>query len=406
MKIVLVLFILCTGSLTGFAQVDFVKAGDRLPDLIIKDIINAPVKEIAINDFKTEKIIILNFWGTWCSPCIPEMDSLAKLQKANVKKIQVIGVSNDLPGRLQKYLIKKPSAIWLASDTSSFLYQLFGFASVGYCAIIGTDKKVIALVNTDSVNQTMIDKLVKGEKIVSGAKIKEPAINTDADPFGIDSLTEYTFTARGYMHGMQTMSKTPNEGPFAFRRKTYFNLCAAEICRDAFDIHSPKQMIYEIDKKKLCDFENKKSLYCVDVLVKPEEKDSLLPILQKKLVAMLPFAIRLEYQSMPVYILKRKEGEALNIPVSAATKSTYWFNGNGYDGTAVLVTDFAKNYLTNELQIPVVDETGLTERYDIKTVNELRTTANTIAAVEKLGLVLEKGERRVKVIVFAAKQDY
>lgn len=406
MKILLIVLFMGTCHFNIQAQPELIKAGDQLPDLIIKNIINAPVKQIAINDLKADKITILNFWGTWCSPCIPEMDKLAKLQSANAKKIQVIAISNDMPERLQKYLTDRPSSIWLSSDTSYFLYRLFGFASVGYCAIIGTDKKVIALVEADSVNQKMIDRLLSGEPIVSNAKIKEPAINTDGDPFGIDSLTEHGFAIRGYMRGMQSMSKTPNEGPFAYRRKTYFNLCATEICRDAFDIHSPKQMFYEIDKKLLCNFENRKSLFCVDLIVQPEDKDSLLPILQKHLMQTLPFAIKMEYRNMPVYVLKQKEGAVLNLPVSKATKSSYWFNGNGYDGTSVSIADFAKNYLTNELEIPVVDETGLTAHYDIKTVNELRTAANTIKAVEKLGLVLEKEERSVRVIVFAAKRDY
>lgn len=400
-----ILFVLLVLTATpGRAQVELLKAGDPMPGIIIKDIINAPVKELAVNDNKMKKVLVLNFWGTWCSPCIPEMDQLAKLQKANAGNIQVLAISNDMPDRLRKYLDKKPSTLWLATDTSYFLYHLFGFASVGYCAIISADKNIIALVNTDSVNQQMIDKILKGEKINSSAVIRENAVSTCDDLFGIDSLAEHSFTVRGYIKGKQSMSQTPNEGPFAYRRKSFCNLCALAIYRDAFDVHSPKQMIYEMNEKELCDFQNKKSLYSVDIVVKPDEKDSLLPILQKKLLMALPFIVRVEYRNMPVYVLKQRPGAALNMTVSKAEKSTYGFNGNGYTGTAVLLADFAKNYLTNELELPVVDETGLTERYDISTVNELRTRDNTIAAVEKLGLVLEKAERMVKVIVFAGKR--
>jgi len=400
--IVIVMVMACNSSI---AQIEFFKAGDRMPDMIIRNIINAPVKELAVNDNRMDKILILNFWGTWCSPCIPEMDNLARLQKANAKNIQVIGISNDLPGRLKKYLAKKPSTLWLTTDTSYFLYHLFGFASVGYCAVIGVNKKIIALVNTDSVNQGMINKILRREQVPSSATIKETAISNAEDPFGVDSLTLHSFTVRGYMYGTQSMSKTPNEGPYAYRRKSFFNICASGIYRDAFDIHSPKQMIYEINEKELCDFQNKKSLYCIDILVKPDEKDSLLPLLQKKLLTTLPFIVRIEYRTMPVYVLKQKAGIALNMPVSKGTKSSYGFSGNGYEGIAVQVVDFAKNYLTNELGMPVVDETGLNARYDITTVNELRTRENTIAAVEKLGLVLEKAEREVKVLVFAGKRN-
>ena len=49
--------------------------------------------------------------------------------------------------------------------------------------------------------------------------------------------------------------------------------------------------------------------------------------------------------------------------------------------------------------MPVVNETGLTKRYDIKTVNDLRDKANILNAVDKLGLTLEKSERPVKVLI-------
>ncbi len=399
MKTLTTLILLLNGN-CFFAQVDLLKAGDKLPDLIIKNISNAPVKEIAVNDRKDKKILILNFWGTWCSPCILEMDALAKLQKANEKTIRVIAISDDSPERLKKYNTTKPSTLWLAADTSYFLYRLFGFASVGHCAIIGNDYHIIALVKTDSVNQAMIDKLSKAESILSSANITETLINTCEDGFGVDSLTKQSFTIRGYMNGKRGMSMEPNEGLYANRRISYFNTCGSEVYRRAFKINSPSQLIYEMDKKEVCDFENKQSLFCVDILVKPEDQDSLHSILQKKLLLTMPFKARIEYRKMPVYVLKVKEITALNFRVSTSTKSSYGFSGRGYEGTAVLLSEFADNYLTNELGIPVVDETGLTARYDIKTENDLRTGANTKSAVEKLGLMLEKAERTVKVIVF------
>lgn len=399
MKIVLsvLLGLFC---ITASAQVSFLKPGGQLPDVLVKNIINAPVKEFFLNDAANKKLLVLNFWGTWCSPCIPEMDTLAKLQRANEKKMQVIAISNDSPERLKKYLTKKPSTLWLATDTSYFLYQLFGFASVGHSAIINADKKIVALVLTDSINQKMIDKLLKGDTVSSSANIKEIAINTADDPFGVDSLTAASFTVRGYMYGSPSMSKTPNEGPYAYRRISFFNTCATSIYTQAFGISSPKQVFYEMDKKEACDYDNKKSLFCLDILVKPEQKDSLYQLLQQKLMTIMPLKARIEQRNIPVYILKRKENTPLNFKVSTATKSTYGFSGNGYEGTAVLVSEFASKYLANELGMPVVDETGLTERYDIKTVNELRTVENTIKAVEGLGLAIEKGERLVKAIVF------
>ena len=41
------------------------------------------------------KLVVLNFWATWCAPCIAELDSLAALKEKRAD-IEVIAVSKDL----------------------------------------------------------------------------------------------------------------------------------------------------------------------------------------------------------------------------------------------------------------------------------------------------------------------
>jgi peroxiredoxin len=400
MKIILTGWLL-SFSVLCFSQPDYIKAGDAMPNVLITELQNAPLQSLNVNACNTNKVLILNFWGTWCSPCIPDMDRLAKLQVAHAKELQVLAISDDSPERLHNYLKKKPTTVWLATDSSYFLYRLFGFASVGMSAVIGKNHKVIALVETATINETLISKILAGETIASTANIKKTLLNNGEDAFGVDSTTRQSFTIRGFMQGKQGMSMQPNSGPFAFRRFSFFNTCGSEIVRRACDITAQKQVIYELKQEEICDFDNEQSLYCVDLLVPLENKDSLLQILQQKLSVVMPFKFKIEYRVMPVYILKKSNTSILQLPVSAASNSSFSFSGLGFEGTAILLNDFAKNYLSNELSLPVVDETGLAGKYDIKTSNDIRTEESTIKAVERLGLALESGERKVKVLIFS-----
>ena len=50
-------------------------------------------KKININNFKG-KILVLNFWATWCEPCKEEMPSLDKLQaNSELDKIKIFAIN-------------------------------------------------------------------------------------------------------------------------------------------------------------------------------------------------------------------------------------------------------------------------------------------------------------------------
>lgn len=55
------------------------------------------------------KIVLLNFWATWCVPCAAEMPLLGEMQKRYKGKIVVLAASIDDPadyGKLQAFLNK------------------------------------------------------------------------------------------------------------------------------------------------------------------------------------------------------------------------------------------------------------------------------------------------------------
>jgi cytochrome c biogenesis protein CcmG, thiol:disulfide interchange protein DsbE len=66
--------------------------------------INTPAPDFTIQDSERSvtlgqlrgKIVVLNFWATWCPPCIEEMPSLVQMQrKMQEKGVTVLAVSVD-----------------------------------------------------------------------------------------------------------------------------------------------------------------------------------------------------------------------------------------------------------------------------------------------------------------------
>ncbi len=66
--------------------------GQRAPDFTLKDLEGKPVN---LSSFKG-KVVLLNFWATWCPPCKAELPSMNKLyQQLKNRGLVIIAVSTD-----------------------------------------------------------------------------------------------------------------------------------------------------------------------------------------------------------------------------------------------------------------------------------------------------------------------
>lgn len=61
------------------------------PDFTLKDINGKSVK---LSDFSRD-VVVLNFWASWCAPCVKEFPSLKHLVEKMNHKVKVIAISND-----------------------------------------------------------------------------------------------------------------------------------------------------------------------------------------------------------------------------------------------------------------------------------------------------------------------
>ncbi len=116
------------------------------PELSLKDLFGVEQK---LNAYRG-KIVVLNFWATWCIPCRKEMPDLTAIQNDYAALgVQVIGAGADtLADRSKVLLFVRETRInfpvWLGATTGDM--KRFGLGpGLPGTAIIGRDGKIVAL---------------------------------------------------------------------------------------------------------------------------------------------------------------------------------------------------------------------------------------------------------------------
>lgn len=66
--------------------------GDAARDFSVQD----SDRKVSLNQFRGQ-ILVLNFWATWCPPCVEELPSLMSMQeRTRAKGVVVLGISIDV----------------------------------------------------------------------------------------------------------------------------------------------------------------------------------------------------------------------------------------------------------------------------------------------------------------------
>lgn len=157
--------------------------GDSLPvelwHLPLTSISPSGSKTISLEDYKG-KAIILDFWASWCGPCLehmPALDSIHSDKKTLLSVIMVNATSNPkefakVCDFIIKYHTTNPQFLSPMTLFSKTLGEFFPYTEVPHYVWIGADGRVKAITSFPEVTSLNIDKLIAGGDLNLSVKTK------------------------------------------------------------------------------------------------------------------------------------------------------------------------------------------------------------------------------------------
>lgn len=136
--------VLCFLALPALAQqptIRFVRNPDPAPALKVSTLDGKP---LTLADYKS-KVILLNFWATWCGPCRAEVPDLVELQNKYKDQLQIIGlvVDDDDEDAIKKFADKYGINYPIAVATDDVRSEYGGIPALPTSFVLDEEGRVV-----------------------------------------------------------------------------------------------------------------------------------------------------------------------------------------------------------------------------------------------------------------------
>jgi thiol-disulfide isomerase/thioredoxin len=409
-----------------------VKVGDICPNLQFK-VVNYSTKVSTINSFHG-KLLILDFWGTWCAPCRTFLKKADSIQKQFNGQLVILPVTDEDSSTTMKFVnsYKKINGIDIFSAVRcSYFNNFFPHIYVPHEVWIDQMGKVIAITDESEVTPEKVQKALEGQASfkmktdheLTNIDYKRPVLTGNQGVSIPDSLLLYRTEGRGYraiitgwMPNLEGITSVANDDMFICFNNGLTNIykyiygefgeAFINSSRVVLDVRDSSQFVEPDDREKKMKWAVK-NVYCFEIsLTDTTLRADKFKIAQRVLSDYFSknnIVGSIKEIKKDCYILKKiGAGQSLD-----AKDTVYKEDINAF-GIAFRNARFGnlffrlQTYYLQALQVPILDESGIEDkRVDMDLSCNMSDLNSINNGLKKYGYGFVKEQRTEKYIVIS-----
>jgi len=405
--------------------------GKQCPDVTLNIFQDGKVKKAKISDYRG-KFLIIDFWATWCVPCINSLSRLNKIQADLGDKVQVLPMSSESRDVISKFIANRnkeqPFILPTAIDEQK-LHEYFTHSFIPFTIILNKEGVVISMPNSEEVTEDNLRKIISDEH----ASIRQTTDNGSGHDFnpnqplysqpkfnttGIyySQLSRYNKDLPGMAH-VQEFKDSVLGG-----RITVLNVSVASLYGFAFgkfgpatdtDAYiDPSRMIFltkdsdQMIRPKSTNRDDwfQKYAYSYELVVPNYLTEKAHSIMVSDLERFFPYTATREKRRRLCWVLQTLGGKKYPKSQGGTENADVELDSVNLRNSSLTQFDYImeKKFLA-WTHLPFVDETGI--NYDIDLQLEVKVTDPVAlkAALNAVGLDLKKEERLINIVVIRDK---